>query len=246
MMLTNHPRLIARVAGVFYLIITVFALFAYLYVRPRLIIPGDMARTMANIVAQQGLYRLGLAATMIVTVSNLPLGMIFYELFKIVNPRLALLALMFIIVSTTIEAINAMNYISPLFTFTLPEYRAAFSPAELEALARGANRMFGYTFSVSLVFFGVFCVLTGTLIVMSKFLPKVLGVLMIAAGIAYWLDDFGTFLAWPDVSVVLNTGLIAENALALWLVVFGVNEAKWRAQAKAFVDASAQEMKAHP
>src|SRR5215469_15787364 len=103
MTLTNHPRLLARIAGVFYLIITVFALFAYLYVRGHLIVPGDMARTAANVVAHEQLYRLGLAATMIVTVSNLPMGMIFYELFKIVNPRLALLALMFITVSTTIE-----------------------------------------------------------------------------------------------------------------------------------------------
>lgn len=37
---TDHPRLRARVAGVLYLIITASALFAYMYVRGQVIIPG--------------------------------------------------------------------------------------------------------------------------------------------------------------------------------------------------------------
>lgn len=230
MSLTERPRLLARIAGVFYLIITVSALFAYLYVRGQLIFPSDMARTATSILAHERLYRLGLSAAVIVVVCNLPLGMIFYELFKVVNQRLALQALLFIIASTTIEAINTLNYITPLFTFTLPEYRAAFNPAELQALARGPIRLFGYTFSVSLTFFGVFCVLTGILIIRSKFLPRILGLLMIAAGVAYWMDSFRLFLDLRPLPYILRVPLVAENALALWLVVFGVNEAKWRAQ----------------
>jgi hypothetical protein len=231
MNLTEHPRLLARIAGVFYLIITASALFAYLYVRGQLIFPSDLARTMTNVLAHEPLYRLGFSAAVIVVVSNLPMGMIFYELFKVVNQRLALQALLFIMVSTTIEAVNTLNYIKPLFVFTLPEYRAAFDPAEIQALARGPIRLFGYTFSVSLTFFGVFCALTGILIVRSEFLPRIFGVLMIAAGAAYWIDSFSLFLDLPGVHYVLRIPLIAENVLALWLVVFGVNEAKWRAQA---------------
>jgi hypothetical protein len=49
-----------------------------------------------------------------------------------------------------------------LFTFTLPEYRSAFQANELHALARGPIRMFGYAFSVSLTFFGVFWGLIGS------------------------------------------------------------------------------------
>ena len=42
---TEHPRFLARVAGAFYVVITAFALFAYLYVRGHVIVPGDMAQT---------------------------------------------------------------------------------------------------------------------------------------------------------------------------------------------------------
>ena len=118
---------------------------------------------------------------MIVTICNLPLGFILYELFKVVNPRLALLALVFIIASATLEAVNE-RLLAPLITFTLPEYRNAFDASQRQALARATIRFWAYGFSVSLMFFGVFCALIGTLILKSKFLPWLLGVLMVLAG----------------------------------------------------------------
>jgi hypothetical protein len=230
MTFTEHPRLLGRIAGAFYLIITAFALFAYLYVRGQVIVPGDMAQTASNILAHERLYRMGLSASVIVVICNLPLGWILFELLKVVNPRLAVLALVFITVSTTIEAINTFNYIEPLFTVGLPEYRGAFPANELQALARGPIRMFDYLFSVSLTFFGVFCALTGFLISRSRFLPAILGLLMIAAGVTYWINSFRLFLALPIPYLPWVT-LVAELSLALWLVVVGVNETAWRLQA---------------
>jgi len=228
MTFTEHPRLLARVAGVFYVIITVCALFAYLYVRGHLIVPGDMARTAANSLAHEKLYRVGFSAAVIVVICNPPMGLILYELLKVVNPRLALLALVFIIVSTTIEAVNLFNYITPLLTLSLPEYRGAFDPNQLQALARGPIRMFDYVFSVSLTFFGVFCALIGWLILRSKFLPRILGFLMIVAGVTYWINSFRLFLALPIPYLPWVT-LVAELLLALWLLIVGVNEVNWRA-----------------
>src|SRR6266487_1366912 len=178
MTFTEHPRLLARIAGAFYLIITAFALFAYMYVRGQLIDTGDMARTADNI-----------------------------------------------------EAVNSYNYLAPLITFTLPEYLNAFDAEQRQALARAPIRFWAYGFSVSLMFFGVFCALVGTLILKSKFLPWFLGMLMVLAGMAYWIDSLRLLLQWPEIPYILRVPLIAENSLALWLLVFGVNEAKWRAQA---------------
>jgi hypothetical protein len=230
MSFTEHPRLLARVAGGFYVIIIVFALFAYLYVRGQVIVPNDMAQTATKILAHEQLYRLGFSAAVVVAICNLPLGLILFELLKVVHPRLALLALVFVTASATLEAVNLCNYIAPLFTFSLPEYRNAFNANEIQALARGPIRMFEYVFSVSLTFFGVFCVLIGFLILRSKFLPAILGLLMIAAGVTYWINSFRLFLTLPLPYIGWVT-LIAELSLALWLLVVGVNDAKWREQA---------------
>jgi len=232
MSFTEHPRLLARIAGVFYLIIIAFALFAYLYVRGRVIDPGDMAQTATNLLRHEQLYRLGFSAAVVVVISNLPLGWILFELLKVVNPRLALLALLFITVAATIEAVNLFNYLVPLFTFSLSKYRSAFQANELQALARGPIRMFDYLFSVSLTFFGVFCALIGFLIFRSKFLPPILGLLMMGAGVTYWINSFRLFLALPIPYLPWVT-LVVELSLALWLALVGINEEKWRAHVAA-------------
>jgi hypothetical protein len=230
MTFTEHPRLLARIAGALYVIITGCALFAYLYVRNQVIVADNMAQTAANFLAHEQLYRLGFSAAVVVVICNLPMGIILFELLKVVNARLALLALVFIIASATLEAVNLFNYIEPLFTFSLPEYAKAFNPEQLQALARGPIRMFGYAFSVSLMFFGVFCALIGFLIFRSKFFPRILGLLMMVAGVTYWINSFRLFLALP-IPYIQWVTLVAELSFALWLLVVGVNEAKWRTQA---------------
>lgn len=229
----KHPRLLARVAGTLYLVITACALFAYLYVRDQVIDVDNMAQTAANFVAHEQLYRWGFAAALIVVICNLPMGFILFELLKIVNARIARLALVFITASATLEAVNLFNYIEPLFTFTLPEYRNALAPEAVQAIARGPIRMWSYAFSVSLTFFGVYCALIGILIFRSRFFPPALGVLMIAAGLTYWINAFRLFLALP-IPYVQWVTLIAENALALWLLLVGINESKWRERAAAY------------
>jgi hypothetical protein len=237
MSFTQRPRLLARTGGAFYVAIIVFAMFAYRYVRGGLVTPSDMALTAANLVAHESLYRLGFSSAVIVVICNLPLGWVCFELFKAVNSRLALLALVFITASTVIEAVNLFNYIAPLFDFTLPEYNRAFDSGQRQALARGAIRMFGYGFSVSLTFFGGFCLLLGHLILHARFLPKALGILMAAAGAAYWVDNFILFLALPDIPYLTWITLIAESSMALWLLIVGVDERNWRAQAEGAGDA---------
>jgi len=106
--------------------IIAFALFGYLYVRGQLIIPGDMAQTATNIAAREQLYRAGFTPAVVVVICNLPLGLTLFELLKVVSRPLALLALLFIAVAATIEAVNVFNYMTPLFTLTLPEYTSAF------------------------------------------------------------------------------------------------------------------------
>jgi len=220
----KHPRALARIAGVFYLVITACALFAYLHVRGQVIDVDDLAQTAANLIAHEQLYRFGFAAALIVVICNLPMGFILCELLKVVNVHLARLALLFIIASTTLEAVNLSNYIAPLL-----------AAGEAQALARGPIRMWSYAFSVSLTFFGVYCALLGILVFRSGFFPRILGVLMIVAGVTYWVNAFRLFLALPIPYVEWMT-FIGEQSMTAWLLVVGLNEAKWRERARQFIE----------
>ncbi len=81
-----------------------------------------------------------------------------------------------------------------------------------------------------LVFFGFYCALIGYLIVRSTFLPRILGVLMVLAGLGYL-----TFL-WPPLGASLTPynylpGAIGEWTLTVWLLIKGVNQQRWEEQA---------------
>lgn len=80
-----------------------------------------------------------------------------------------------------------------------------------------------------LLFFGAYCLLLGYLIFRSTFLPRALGVLMAFAGVG-WLI-FLTPLAKPLTIYLEVLGIVAEGSLCLWLVVMGVNVAKWEKKA---------------
>ena len=99
----QSPRLYARIAGGLYLIVIVGGLFAQIFVRGRLVVPGDAAATAHNIMAHQLLYRLGFAVETFYLVCNVPLTVIFYGLFKVVNRNVALLEAIFGLVSTAVE-----------------------------------------------------------------------------------------------------------------------------------------------
>ena len=84
---------------------------------------------------------------------------------------------------------------------------------------------------LSLAFFGPYCILIGGLILRSTFLPRIIGVLMVLAGIG-WLI-FLTPFAPPLASYLKVIGFVAEMSLMLWLIVKGVDIQRWQEQAGA-------------
>jgi hypothetical protein len=134
------PRQLARIAGALYLINIVCGAFAIGFV-PATLFASDPATTAANIQAHELLYRSGLAAHVIVTVTNVPLALIFYELFKVVNRRVALLTAFFILVATAIEAAGLLNEFAPLVLLGNGSNTSALPAAQLQALTSLQGRL---------------------------------------------------------------------------------------------------------
>ena len=222
----------ARVAGLLYLIIIAGGLFAEGAVREQLIVTGDAAATARNILDHALLYRLGFAVHLFYLSCALALAVILYDMFRRVSSNLALLALCFDVVSIAIEAANLLNQFAPLRLLT-DEGLAGLESGQLHAMAYAYVRLFASGFGLSLVFFGFFCIATGTLIYRSGFLPRALGILMAVAGICYLVNSFAVFVL-PDLAThlfpyILLPCLIGELSLALWLVIKGVRVDRFEA-----------------
>lgn len=80
-----------------------------------------------------------------------------------------------------------------------------------------------------LVLFGAYCIGLGWLTLRSTFLPKVIGALLIVAGLG-WLTHIDPSLVDRLGVWALLPGMIGEAALTLWLVAAGVEPDRWRAQ----------------
>ncbi len=160
----TSPQIYARAAGLLYLIIIVGAMFAEVFVRERLVVSGDAAATARNILAHELLYRFGLAAGVIACICNIPLALIFYEFFKLVNRSLALLMVFFILVLTAIESVNLLNHFAPLILLGGRSYLKVFPAEQLQALAYVSLRLQSAGYNISLAVFGCFCLVIGWLI----------------------------------------------------------------------------------
>jgi hypothetical protein len=233
----TSPQVYARIGGVLYLIIIVAGVFGEAFVRSQLFVSGDAAATADNIAASQLLWRIGVAADLIMHVCDVPLMLVFYVLLRPVSKPLALLAVLFNLIQTAVLVANKLSLLGALFLLGSADYLKAFEPNQLNALAYLSIKSHGYGFSVGLIFFGCACLVLGYLIIRSGYLPKVLGVLMQIAGVCYLTNSFALLLA-PTVAnmifpAILIPAFIAESSLALWLVVKGVNVPKWAERARA-------------
>jgi hypothetical protein len=190
---------LARIAGALYLINILAGAFAIGYV-------SSVAPTVN---ANEALFRAGVAAHLIVILTNPPLILIFFELFKVVNRRLALLAALFAVIATGIEGASL------------------FVQVEHPVVA---------AYDVYSVFFGFELLTTGYLVYRSNFLPRAIGVLLAVDGASYVAYTFTDILApgfaghlvpWIQLPI-----LAGEGSLTLWLLVAGVNAMRWSEQAR--------------
>jgi hypothetical protein len=209
----DDPNRYARTGGALYLVIIVAGILGPLLTREFLVVPGDAIATANNIAASPGLWQLGIGLDLVAQLCDVPVMLILFLLLSPVNRTLALLALLFNIVQTSMLVANQLTLVA-----------AQLLSPDQSALADMAVQAYAYGEAIGLLFFGFTCVVEGYLIRHSRYLPWVIGLGMQIAGVAYVTNTVLLLLA-PDAAsiVVLIPTVVAESALALWLVVRGVN-----------------------
>jgi len=228
----HSPQRYARIGGALYLAIIVLGAFAEGFVTNKLVVSGDAATTAHNILASPELWRLSVAGDLIVVLCAVPLLWIEYLLLRPVSKHLVLLAVLFNLVSLAVEAMSKLFLLVVMPTLGNAEYLRAFDPQQLQILANLALKSHDIAFNIALIFFGFTCLVNGYLIFRSGYLPKIIGILMQFAGLSYLTACFAALFApaFADLIIpaVLIPPLIGESSFCLWLLVKGVNFAKWK------------------
>ena len=212
----------SRIAGLLYLLVIAGGLFAEVFVREALAVPGDVLATARNIQTHETFYRLGFMADLLNFICGLPVILFFYLLFSPIHKRTTLLAIFFVLISNAVFASNILNQLHPLLLLGDKSYTGIFLPGQLAAMSAMALDFQAQGYAIGLVFFGFYCLLIGGLIYKTAYIPKVLGVLYAIAGACYILHSFIMFLSHgfhePLFPYILFPSFIGELSVCLWLL----------------------------
>jgi hypothetical protein len=216
----NSIQKTARIAGFLYLVVAICSGFAA-FVRSSLIVVGDAAATAHKIAASESLFRFGIVSDLVGQIFHILLVLALYELFKTVHKNQALLMAAFGLVPVPVAMLNQLNEFA-----VLPLLGSADSSQVLFFLNLQNQGVL-----IAQIFWGLWLFPLGYLAFKSDALPRVLGILLIIAGIGYLVDSFGRFLFTNyDLTVSMYT-FIGEVLFLLWLLIKGMNVEKWKQRA---------------
>jgi Domain of unknown function (DUF4386) len=227
------PRLKARMAGACQLLEALTAGFGQVIVLDRLVVAGNAAATAANILGHERLFWLGFASSLIGVAFHITWALLMYELLRPVNRSISLLAAFVILVGCAIQALTSLLYLAPLLILHGGSSLSAFTAEQMQALALLFLKLNQYAYNIDLVFFGLWCVLTGYLIFRSTFLPRILGVLLAISGFGYMTYLYPPLAYHLFLPYLAVSSALGEIPLELWLMVMGVNAQRWKEQASA-------------
>lgn len=225
----NSIQTTAKFTAVLILVMAVIAPFSMLYIPSTLVVPGDAATTAHNIMASEGLFRLGLVGDSVVFLIELGVTVLLYRLLKPVNKTLSLVAASSRMAMAVIQGINLLNQFIVLLLLSGATYLTVFAPNQLEALVLLFLNAHATVVLIWGLFFGVHLVVSGYLIYMSGYISKIPGVLLIIAGFCYLIQSFGIILFPQNTALFTSIGSLSflEVVLPLWLLIKGVNVDQW-------------------
>lgn len=216
----------ARTTGAIYLLYFVLALGGAFLMRG-LVVPGDVAATAQGIINHEVIYRAGFGLGLLANLIYTLVAGLFYRLFERVSPTLSLLAAFVALVGCAVQIGAGVFQIAPLLVLRDATLLAGAGVHTMQMVAMLSLKLYSQTFYVSLVLFAVYDLLLGYLIIKSRFLPKVIGVFLMTAGVG-WLCFLWPPAALAVAGIILPLGALAEIVLMLWLVGKGVDVTAWR------------------
>jgi len=225
------PQKTARVAAFVFLIVFGLGISSELFVLGDIIVPGDAATTVNNIVASESLFRLSLVGGLIRQMFLLLLVLILYKLLKSVNKTIASLMVIFALVSIPITMLNELNHFAVLLLSSGADYVTTFEADQLNTLVMFFLNLREYGTSIPGIF-SLWLLLQGYLVFKSGFLPRILGILLMIGGLCYSILAVLFFLV-PNVdATILGVfAFVGEVLFYLWLLIKGVNIEKWEKRA---------------
>lgn len=174
----------ALIAGLGLLIMAIAAPFAELYVYPQLVIRENAMETVQNILANKTLFNSAIMGYLIAFLCDVLVAWALYLFLKPVDENLSLLTAWFRLIYTVIALVALLNLVTVSGLLSAPSSLAQSQPDQLYAQVMLLLTTFRSHWYFGLLFFGIHLALLGYLVFRSNYIPKIMGVLLIIAGLS--------------------------------------------------------------
>jgi hypothetical protein len=222
----NSINKTARIAGFLYLLLAPLGFFGLDYI-PSITVPENGMATVSNIMTHTVLFRLSILSALLIPIVTASVALFLYKLFKPVDKIQATLMVLFTLVATPIAMLNELNHFAVLLLLNGSEYLKVFSVDQLYSQVMFFLDLSHYGVEITGIFWGLWLLPLGYLILKSNFIPKLIGILMLVAGFGYIVDPVALFLL-PDLNIhIAQFTFFGELVLLLWLLIKGVNVEQW-------------------
>ena len=215
----------AQSAGLLYFLVALTAPLGLLYVPAKLIVTGNASATAENIRTSEWLLRLGIASELIHQTIAVFLVLALYRLFKPVNEALARqVVILGALLSVPIMFVNVLNAVAAQIFASGPKYLSVFDKPQRDALAYLFLHLHSRGIVVASIFWGLWLFPFGILVIRSGFIPRVLGYLLIIAGVGYAASSFTTLVLPRYAELVSKIALpleMGELPIIFWLLIWG-------------------------
>jgi hypothetical protein len=218
--MTKESKL-ARLAGLFYLIVAVTGGFSELFVRENIIETGDAATTAENISASPTLFRVAFASDLVNITFFVLAALVLYALLNNVNHNVAVGMVVFNAVAAAIMSANMINHFAALQVAT----DSGVATRASDGLVQLFVDMHSNGYAIAQIFFGLWLLPLGYLAYKSGFFPKALGVMLMIGSASYLTELVAGFL-FPGMGenallLIAVPAALAEVSFLLWLLVKG-------------------------
>ncbi len=201
----------ARLTGLAYLGLAVSGLLGFLVIRQQLFVPRDAGATLANLVEQEGLARLGIAGDLTVVVTQALAAVGFFALFRRSHAVAAVAIAGF-------GLVNAGSVLLATACTATALQLAMDSPDSGAATVQLLYELSDNAWSVGGVFFGLWLIPMGLAVWRSGLMPRLLGWVLVIGGLGYLLGTFTGYLL-PGVPVLSDVLVIPATIGELWMIV---------------------------
>jgi hypothetical protein len=195
--------------------------------RTSIVVSGDAAATVANLMASESMFRLGMVAETVIVLVEIVVSALLYVLFRSVSRPLSLAAALARFLQAAVQAVNLITAVPALLLLGGAGYVTAFAPEQWNALVLLFADTNAFMILLWGLIFGFHLLLLGVLVYRSGFLPRILGILLMIGAVGYLAQSYGHILT-PQydellANVVIALSIPGELAFTVWLLWKGVN-----------------------